>query len=63
MRQIVITNQGVLQVECPPMTHERAIEILHDILQHVEPGDPPEEHQAITMAMGALIADKLNLER
>ena len=32
----------------------KAIEILNDILQHVEPGDPPEEHDAVKLGVEAL---------
>jgi len=36
------------------MTIPKAIEILKDILKYVEPGDPPEEHDAIKLGIGAL---------
>jgi len=36
------------------MTCEEAIRILNDILKFVEPGDPPEEHQAINLGREAL---------
>lgn len=38
------------------MTLDKAIEILTDILAHVEPGDPPEEHDAISLGSEALKA-------
>ena len=36
------------------MEAPEAIETLEDILRHVEPGDPPEEHEAIQMGIQAL---------
>ncbi len=32
----------------------KAIEILEDILQEVEPGNPPEEHDAIKLGIEAM---------
>lgn len=32
----------------------KAIEILEDIIHYVEPGDPPEEHQAAQLGIEAL---------
>ncbi len=36
------------------MKLEKAIEILEDIIHYVEPGDPPEEHQAVKLGIEAL---------
>jgi len=36
------------------MKLEKAIEILEDIIHYVEPGDPPEEHNAIKLGIEAL---------
>ena len=36
------------------MTIDEAIEVLGDILRYVKPGDPPEEHDAITLGIEAL---------
>lgn len=38
------------------MKPSKAIEILKDIIHYVEPGDPPEEHQAIKLGIEALKA-------
>ncbi len=36
------------------MNIPEAIEILRDILRNVEPGDPPEEHEAVGLGIEAL---------
>lgn len=36
------------------MTLEKAIEIIQDILRLVEPGDPPDEHDALKISMEAV---------
>ena len=36
------------------MNLEKAIEILTDILRHVKPEDPPDEHAAINLGIEAL---------
>ncbi len=36
------------------MTIDEAIKVLKDILTNVEPGDPPEEHDAIRLGIEAL---------
>lgn len=36
------------------MKIDKAIEILQDILRHVQPIDPPDEHDAITLGIEAL---------
>jgi len=36
------------------LTLSKAIEILEDILHHVRPGDPPDEHDAIKLGVEAL---------
>ena len=36
------------------MKVSKAIEILEDILRHVEPGDPPDEHDAVKLGIEAL---------
>ena len=36
------------------MTIDEAIKTLEDILTNVEPGDPPEEHDAIKLGIEAL---------
>lgn len=41
------------------MNIPKAIEILEDILRHVEPGDPPEEHQAVQLGIEALKVIKI----
>ena len=40
------------------MTIDKALEVLQDILKFVEPGDPQDEHSAITLGVEALIAIK-----
>ncbi len=42
------------------MTLEKAVEILEDILIHVAPGDPPEEHDAVNLGIEALKELKLH---
>lgn len=36
------------------MTIDKAVEILHDILNCVQPGDPPDEHDAVNLGIEAL---------
>jgi len=36
------------------MTLDEVIEIYQDILTHVEPGDPPEEHDAIKLGIASV---------
>lgn len=36
------------------MTIDEAIKVLNDICNFVEPGDPPEEHQALKLGIEAL---------
>ncbi|MCK5016426.1 MAG: hypothetical protein KAS32_05065 [Candidatus Peribacteraceae bacterium] len=44
------------------MKLEKAIEVLTDILTNVEPGDPPEEHDALKLSIEALKAIKCGRE-
>lgn len=47
----------------PPMSHEKAIEVLSDLERGLYTSHDPDVKQALAMAKATLIAEKLHLER
>ena len=54
-------NQPPVVVGLPPMTHEKALELIRDLERGIYIGNDPDVKLALAFAKACVICDRLNL--